>query len=408
MKKFYSLFFYFLFFVCQTHSQNGKVVIGNGAFMSINSPATLIVNNNLQDAITRPGNGHIISEGESNKVEWVIGEAAAGNIFTFPFGKGTSVYVPFSYEITTAGTGPSGIVTASTWNSPANSVMPSGVVICGAATEPTVLDRFWVINPSGFTTAPTVTAKFYYDVTEDDPTSIGSSLLLQLWNSSSSLSCKWEPSSGSWEAPNILKLTGISNFSGAGGAAGSATPLPIELLSFDAVLNESVVDISWVTASEVNNDYFTLERSQDAFYFSPIDTIDGSGTTSAQIHYYRTDHNPLQGVSYYRLKQTDFNGLFSYSNTISVNFTGIEIIAALPNPAVESVTFIINTSEDMDATYSITDVEGRLAKKERVMFSKGITVLKIDITSLAQAVYIIKIVSDDNKYYSSKHFMRTK
>ncbi len=88
--------------------------------------------------------------------------------------------------------------------------------------------------------------------------------------------------------------------------------LPIDLLSFDAKVKSSNVILNWITASEVNNDYFTIERSRDLTNWEVVGMIKGSGTTSIATEYSLTDFSPLKGVSYYRLKQTDFDGSFEY------------------------------------------------------------------------------------------------
>ena len=184
-------------------------------------------------------------------------------------------------------------------------------------------------------------------------------------------------------------------------------PLPVELISFDAELIETSVKLNWITASENNNDYFTIEKSPDGINFILLDTVDGSGTSSTVSNYNAIDKNPYTGVSYYRLKQTDFNGLTSQLKTVSVNFEGVEIIRTYPNPAEAEVKFLINTYEDMYATYSIYDIRGGKVKSERMFFSKGFTNLAIDISGLSESLFIFKIISDDNKYYSRKHFVKT-
>ncbi len=95
--------------------------------------------------------------------------------------------------------------------------------------------------------------------------------------------------------------------------------LPIELLYFKAVPDAGKVTLDWVTSSEENNDFFTIERSIDLNNFEPIMIIPGSGNSNKLITYTEFDANPANGVNYYRLKQTDFDGRYSYSPIISVN-----------------------------------------------------------------------------------------
>ena len=98
------------------------------------------------------------------------------------------------------------------------------------------------------------------------------------------------------------------------------TPLPIQLLSFTAEKNKSTVDIKWNTASEINNDYFTVEKSKDAIHFSKLVIVPGSGNSNSEKNYAAKDNSPYNGISYYRLKQTDFDGKFEYSNIVAVDF----------------------------------------------------------------------------------------
>ncbi len=97
------------------------------------------------------------------------------------------------------------------------------------------------------------------------------------------------------------------------------TVLPIEMLSFDGVCGDGNVLLKWSTASEKNNAFFTVERSIDGILFSSIGTIDGSGNSDQVLYYSLNDQNPRQGINYYRIRQTDFNGQYSLSKIIVVN-----------------------------------------------------------------------------------------
>jgi hypothetical protein len=97
------------------------------------------------------------------------------------------------------------------------------------------------------------------------------------------------------------------------------TPLPISLLSFTAMLAGSSTKLQWVTASERNNDYFTIERSPDGITYTTIAQIKGAGNSDSRIIYDATDNNPLFGVSYYRLKQTDIDGTSTISSLVGIS-----------------------------------------------------------------------------------------
>ncbi|MBA3972221.1 MAG: hypothetical protein H0X46_08780, partial [Bacteroidetes bacterium] len=108
------------------------------------------------------------------------------------------------------------------------------------------------------------------------------------------------------------------------GAPTLVNPLPIELLSFTGYSASNGNQLTWSTATEINNDYFDIERSSNGADFSKIGTLDGNGNSITTIVYNFTDATPLTGINYYRLKQVDYNGSFSYSNMISINGTFFE------------------------------------------------------------------------------------
>ncbi|MGB6037861.1 MAG: Calx-beta domain-containing protein, partial [Cryomorphaceae bacterium] len=123
----------------------------------------------------------------------------------------------------------------------------------------------------------------------------------------------------------------------------SALPLPIELLSFDAKLKGTYVDLNWSTATELNNDYFVVERAGEDLIWEPILEKSGAGNSNSLISYSDKDRNPLKGISYYRLKQVDFDGGFSYSDPVSVFNNQIEDreeVFMYPNPSAMGSVFL--------------------------------------------------------------------
>jgi len=94
--------------------------------------------------------------------------------------------------------------------------------------------------------------------------------------------------------------------------------LPIELISFTAEYSGGYVEVDWTVASESNNNYFTIERSVDCYSWDEIERIEGLGTHNHHISYNYSDTRPVMGISYYRLKQTDYDGNFETFNPVSV------------------------------------------------------------------------------------------
>jgi hypothetical protein len=116
------------------------------------------------------------------------------------------------------------------------------------------------------------------------------------------------------------------------------TPLPITLISFTASVINGEVILKWSTSAEINNDYFTIQRSKADFGWENIQKIPGSGTSGSVKYYSTHDPSPLQGVSYYRLLQTDIDGRQSYSYVVSVNLGNKSSeISIYPNPANDHI-----------------------------------------------------------------------
>ncbi|MBX2917563.1 MAG: T9SS type A sorting domain-containing protein [Cyclobacteriaceae bacterium] len=117
-----------------------------------------------------------------------------------------------------------------------------------------------------------------------------------------------------------------------------ALPLPIELLAFEASVIQNEILLQWSTATELNNDYFTIQRSYNGESWDAIATIKGAGNSLVRTDYETTDTNPLMGVSYYRLKQTDFDGTSTYSSVKRVQVDERYQLKAYPNPTTGKLT----------------------------------------------------------------------
>lgn len=109
-------------------------------------------------------------------------------------------------------------------------------------------------------------------------------------------------------------------------ATNTSIPLPIELLSFEAIKNDKHIGIHWSTANELNSDYFTVERSFDGHHFSPLTRVDAAGTSNITLNYNTNDYDYVAGINYYKLIQTDFNGDEIVSKIISIDMSNIKIV----------------------------------------------------------------------------------
>ncbi|ADY51299.1 hypothetical protein Pedsa_0723 [Pseudopedobacter saltans DSM 12145] len=169
-----------------------------------------------------------------------------------------------------------------------------------------------------------------------------------------------------------------------------STSLPISLTEFKGSKTYLGNLLSWTTLSETDNQYFELERSADGINFSSIKRLTGSGTSTERINYSYLDTNPLAGINYYRLKQVDKNGTFSYSeNIVAINTQlSIEGLKAYPNPGLGIVNIQLPSESD-DADINVYNQAGKLV--ESYTNVSGSTHI-VDISKQPTGVYYIQVV----------------
>lgn len=168
----------------------------------------------------------------------------------------------------------------------------------------------------------------------------------------------------------------------------STISLPITLLSFTGnQLNNNTNLLKWITSSEINNDFFTLEHSTNANKFIAFGTVKGAGNSNTTLFYDFIDEHPLNGINYYRLKQTDFDGKYSYSDVVAIKSNDNEYNINYANQNL----FVSSSLNEEKATIEIYDLLGKL------VYSNSLLSNQIISTSNYNAgIYIIKIGTPDN------------
>ncbi len=170
------------------------------------------------------------------------------------------------------------------------------------------------------------------------------------------------------------------------------SPLPITLLAFNAQQKNNSVYVTWATSSEVNNDYFTLEHSKDGENFKAIKNIKGAGFSNEVLNYNYLHDKPFIGINYYRLKQTDFDGTFTYSDIIAVNVKSIENkLSVYPNPVSNQQFTVSGLSQEEEYTISLCDLNGRVIKSIQTDDSHEIN-FRIE-TELSNGIYFVIVQS---------------
>ncbi len=196
-------------------------------------------------------------------------------------------------------------------------------------------------------------------------------------------------------APGGLDSTSFNHFYAT---AQSTLVLPIELLYFTAEPSGEVVICKWETASETNNDYFDVERSKDGYEFEPIGRVKGygAGISSESLKYSIIDKELCEDIRYYRLKQVDIDGAFSYSKPVAIDCKRSNGIELYPNPADNSITYQFYYRENTDLVLNIMDISGRIVRHEKITVQKGINLLHALIDDLAAGAYTLRITGTDN------------
>lgn len=164
--------------------------------------------------------------------------------------------------------------------------------------------------------------------------------------------------------------------------------LPVEFSYFNATKKDQNSFLSWETSSEINNDFFDIERSGDGRVFEKIGKVKGNGTTTETQNYEFIDREPFPGLNYYRLKQVDYNGDYEYSKVATVDFrTGTEgDVAIFPNPAVDYVNISLDRSYD---GIRVTNSLGQLVEVLPAQLYES-NQFRLDLTGYTPGVYFLE------------------
>ena len=168
-------------------------------------------------------------------------------------------------------------------------------------------------------------------------------------------------------------------------------PLPVTWLTFTGQLNNAEVLLNWQTATEKNNSYYVIERSADNRQYQSIGE-EKAGSSGSSVHDYGfTDTKPLSGVSYYRIKQVDADGKFSYSSVIAIRLnTNGNAVQVYPNPARDMVTIAFKEIQTADTELRLLSMGGQLLQSVQ---AKGTNIQQLNVTGLANGIYQLQILS---------------
>jgi len=227
-----------------------------------------------------------------------------------------------------------------------------------------------------------------------------------------SITCSEFGSGASGVAGNTGSGTnGGSGSAGSAGGSGSnpastgGSPLPIQLLSFTAIYSQSqrVVYVNWSTVSEKNNKSFTVEKTVDGENWYVVTELAGTGNSNEVKNYSTIDNYPYDGVSYYKLKQTDDDGSFTYSPVLAINVQMKEQndISIIPNPANKVITVSYISNVICNSTIKVFDNTGKLIDTIEQPTQSGKNSAEINVSDYNNGVYLISI-DNSSTHYSAK------
>ena len=174
--------------------------------------------------------------------------------------------------------------------------------------------------------------------------------------------------------------------------------LPVTLLDFAVTENKGKNLLQWKTATEVNSNYFTVERSSNGTDYSAIGTVQASGFSTTEANYNFTDASPLDGVNYYRLIITDKDNSSAYSKVISIagkKNQSLNIVTAQLSSGKNNVTLTVSTAQTQKANLVLFDRQGRSVLNETILLQKGINTIDKKTAALSRGIYYIKLITAD-------------
>lgn len=379
----------------------------NSRVLTITNPATAAITNTT---------GYAISETNvatnPSVITWNMNTTVGS--FVYPFGTTLGLQIPLTFNKTVATAANVSVATRPTASS-ANTPWAGGVThmfdptLAQDGSDEAVIDRWWEINSTASITAD-VTFR-YVGTTENTlqvPYNTGN-LGAQYWTAA------WLPNNANiGSAPAVLAGVGAVTASALpiGNAytpwvlSSVAAPLPVELTSFTSSCSGNSVELSWSTASETNNSHFTVQRSDDGVNFRDIGTRAGHGTTT-QMHFYSlTDTEPTSGATYYRLKQTDYNGQFTTTPLIVQDQCGNggETVSSFANG--NDLVIDIFTPNSSEYTINVFDAQGKLVVADVVAAGEGSNRYDLNGVIPSVGIYMVTVTGASGMQYINKLYVQ--
>lgn len=393
---------------------------GTGQTITVENPAA--GDGISTGAILSTSNSYVKSEENFSgnnraKIQWNIGAVTGAHIYPFGLYNSGVVKLPVIFNNsgasgnvtiatrTTGSNNQSGAAAPNNFYSATNVAAVSNMydgAIGGDGSIMAVIDRWWDITSSAGSTIPAVSVGFTYQGVENtlDPAYQTGTIAAQHWDGS-----MWElpvstGSMGVTSGTSTVTAAGLTKFSPYVLSA-LAAPLPVQILSFTAECSGNEAVLKWITASEENNSHFVIEKSANGKEFFSIATVKGAGTSNKLKKYQFSDTNPFNGISYYRLKQTDFNDKSEYFDLVALrNCSGNGGLSVYPNPVHDQLKVDLkNVSEGNECKLIIHDATGKIVYSKKFV-SDAESTISVNTEHFCKGVYYITVINSENTFQS--------
>ena len=301
--------------------------------------------------------------------------------FVFPTGNGT-FYAPIAIAAP-ASTGDA--FTAQYFNGPY-----ANLTSLGSGLEHVSSMEYWILNRT--TGSSNVNVTMYYNGARSGGVNQQTDLRVARWNGGQWVNHGNGGTTGTNSDGTVVSSAAITDFSPfTFGSSSTLNPLPVHLLSFNALPLNNVVKVVWSTSNEVDNDYFIVEKSEDAKSWIQIGRVEGAQNSNTVQQYALIDNNPVKGIQYYRLKQVDINAEFKYSNLVPVKFDDntIATLNVSPNPANNNINIVL--ADDADATIHIINSIGQIVLSQNSTSNQSVN---IDLSNLNNGIYTLQVIQN--------------
>ncbi|CAN5575047.1 hypothetical protein BH11BAC1_BH11BAC1_07680 [soil metagenome] len=397
--------------VKMNHLSTGVTLVGNNMILGTSGVLTLtngkiitnafeVTQNNTAPASVTPGNVNSFVQGYLRR--FLNGSVGS---YDFPVGHSVKGYQRANINFTSTTSIPNLLANFNTYGA-----LPNGPVSAECPNNNynlmSVLDNgYWTINASSNPTSGNYNITLYN--TNYTPSGAG-------WTVIKSPTAP--PTAGTWALggvcvpastmPQTMRngMNGFSSF----GVGVSNNPLPVELLNFSGEPAGNFNILDWTTASEINSDYFTIERSRDGNDFEIVGTSKAAGNSVSVLHYQLEDQHPFYGKTFYRLRQTDFDGRFSFSAIIAISnsFEKISISNLHPNPTTGAFEFDFYNEQNTSICIAVADVLGRELRREVLSVEKGTNHFNATLDDLPAGVYHIILTDIESDFSVVKKIVR--